>query len=321
MSIVDIAHDVTEFRFYTVALATLQLYEYSLTLSDEVQHAWKGRSWVFFLFIFNRYVPIIYQVWSLLATFWTGYTQEMCNHSAFIHMLACVVFTLVVQAVLTVRIYAITLKHKLVTGVFTAATVLQFGLGMFMTYLAATHSAHSVLAVDFPDGHICSYGKSKIEEIVYTGFSLLFDVGVFIVVGVRLLWRRPSSIKRSSIVRAVIKDATVYVLLLCTSRIIYLFMSVLAADLSNITRFSGNTVFVSIMTTRMLLSLKRTCAEDISHGWVLDINTGGTLDSPGTPRIIHGMARFSNATPRGEVRNVISIPMEVIHTTDERYHV
>ena len=88
------------------------------------------------------------------------------------------------------------MKHKLVTGIFVTATILQFGLGMFMTYLAAKrpgkcHSfqlhlrsaliltrfysaAHPVLEVDFPDGHICTYGENKTEEIAYTGFSLLF---------------------------------------------------------------------------------------------------------------------------------------------------
>lgn len=35
-------------------------------------------------------------------------------------------------------------------------------------------TAHDILEVDFPDGHICIYGEYKIEEIAYTGFSLLF---------------------------------------------------------------------------------------------------------------------------------------------------
>jgi hypothetical protein len=83
------------------------------------------------------------------------FISRRCNHSAFIHTLACVVFTLVAQVVITVRfvrpvpvnpqwnlnchhsrIYAVTLKHRLVTGIFAIAIILQFGLGLFMTYLA-----------------------------------------------------------------------------------------------------------------------------------------------------------------------------------------
>ena len=157
------------------------------------------------------------------------------------------------------------MKHKLVTGTFVVASILQFGLGIYMTYLAArrpgTHvvhlrsalilmgfsfTAHAVLEVDFPDGHICLYGENKTEEIAYTGFSLLFgervlcvaplhsidtmvDLGAFIVIVIRLLWRRPSSIQMPSIVQTIIQDATLYVLLLCTFRIIFLFMSILTA--------------------------------------------------------------------------------------------
>jgi hypothetical protein len=95
------------------------------------------------------------------------------------------------------RIYAITLKHRLVTGIFVIAATLQFGLGMFMTYSAARFpgayrsfrahvgsvliylgsilfTAHPVLEVDLSDAHLCIYEANRTEEIAYTGLSLLF---------------------------------------------------------------------------------------------------------------------------------------------------
>jgi len=322
MSIEDIAYDVTEFRFYTVALATLQVYDYLLTLSDEIQYAWKGRkTWVFYLFLVNRYVPIVYQFWSLLSTFWNGYTQEMCNRSAFIHMLICVIFTLLAQVVLTVRIYAITMKHGFIARCFIVAIVLQLGLGVFMTYEAVTDSALPVVHPDFPDGHLCIFVEHQIEEIVYTVFSLLFDVGVFVVIVIRLLWRRPRSVRMSSIVQTIVKDATIYVLLLCTSRIICLFLLVFAKRLAQITRFTGSNVFMSIMVTRMLLSLKRTSAQVPDQDWAVtgrSLESLSTLDLPSTPGVIRGNVRFSDPMHLG---NVIPIPMEIIHVKDERHHV
>lgn len=41
--------------------------------------------------------------------------------------------------------------------------------------------AHPVLEVDFPDGHICIYGQTRMEEIAYTIFSLLFGKGLTIM--------------------------------------------------------------------------------------------------------------------------------------------
>lgn len=43
---------------------------------------------------------------------------------------------------------------------------------------------------------------------------------------IRLLWRRPPSVRMSSVVQTIVKDATIYVLLLCTSRIIFVFLLV-----------------------------------------------------------------------------------------------
>ena len=178
---------------------------------------------------------------------------------------------------------------------------------------------------------------------------------------IRLLWRRPPSVRMSSVVQTIIKDATIYVLLLCTSRIIFVFLLVFSkvpatlilhnacntepetssrtsvkppdsrtSDLStrapppfigfaNARVFhSGSNVFMSIMITRMLLSLKKTAAKGSDQGWGVSGETDSMLDLPSTPRIIRGSARFSSAISHAQVGN--SIPMEVIHVRDERYH-
>lgn len=35
-------------------------------------------------------------------------------------------------------------------------------------------TAHRVLQIDFPDGHICIFRERRPEEIVYTVYSLIF---------------------------------------------------------------------------------------------------------------------------------------------------
>lgn len=159
------------------------------------------------------------------------------------------------------------MKHRLITGCFILAIAFQLGLGIFMTYHAIKSpgtcrsfrvhlgsalmrtrlcfTAHPV-QLDFPDGHLCIYIEHRVLEIAYTVLSLFFgkrrsplcahpqltylaDVVAFVVIVIRLLWRRPSSVKIPSIVQTIVKDATLYVLLLCTSRIIFVSFSVLAS--------------------------------------------------------------------------------------------
>ena len=175
------------------------------------------------------------------------------------------------------------MKHKIITRSFILAIVLQFGLGVFMTYKAAADpgmclsfrvhlastlmwtrfhfTAFPVAYPGFPDGHLCIFVEQRIEELVYTVFALLFgkrrcssldpytrftslasilDVGALAVIVMRLVWRRPSSVRMSSLVQAIVKDATLYVLLLCASRII--FMSILVSARVCTTLISRNNV-------------------------------------------------------------------------------
>ena len=76
---------------------------------------------------------------------------------------------------------------------------------------------------------------------------------------------------------------------------------------------------MSIMVTRMLLSLKRTAAKGCDQGWGASGESDSMLDLPSTPRIVRGSVRFSNAVSHTQFGNGISIPMEVIHIRDERH--
>lgn len=190
------------------------------------------------------------------------------------------------------------------------------------------------------------------------------DVGAFSIIVIRLLWRRPPSVRMSSVVQTIIKDATIYVLVLCTSRIIFVFLLVFSKVLTTLilhnacnvepetssrasvkppdsrtsdlsmrapppfNRFantrvfhSGSNVFMSIMITRMLLSLKRTAAKGSDQGWGVSGESDSMLDLPCSPRIVRGSLRFSNALSHAKIGNGIPIPMEVIHIRDERYPV
>ena len=75
---------------------------------------------------------------------------------------------------------------------------------------------------------------------------------------------------------------------------------------------------MSIMVTRMLLSLKRTSARDSDQGWGVSGRSESTLDPPTSPGVIHGSVRFSDPIP---LCNVVPISMEVIHVKDEWHRV
>lgn len=77
-------------------------------------------------------------------------------------------------------------------------------------------------------------------------------------------------------------------------------------------------MFVSVMITRMLLSLKKVSAKGFGQGWDVEENNESTLDPPVSPRIICGNADFSNPLFRARVDSIV--PMEIIHIRDEESH-
>lgn len=110
-------------------------------------------------------------------------------------------------------------------------------------------AALPVVPAGLPDEHLCIFAEHRIEELVFTAFSLLFgkrssptlelhiyltlsvsvlDVGALVVIVIRLVWRRPPSVRMSSLVQTIVKDATLYVLLLCTSRLVFVSLLVSA---------------------------------------------------------------------------------------------
>ena len=55
-------------------LAALVLYDYTLTIGQEIELFWKRswRSWTFFLFIANRYITVFGRVPLLVYSFWSS---------------------------------------------------------------------------------------------------------------------------------------------------------------------------------------------------------------------------------------------------------
>ncbi|KIM57187.1 hypothetical protein SCLCIDRAFT_184498 [Scleroderma citrinum Foug A] len=59
-------------RLFTAVVFTLVLYDYTLTIGQEIELFWKRsrRSWTFFLFIANRYITLFGRVPLLVYSFW-----------------------------------------------------------------------------------------------------------------------------------------------------------------------------------------------------------------------------------------------------------
>jgi hypothetical protein len=101
----------------TVGLFALMLYEYVITLDDEVKHFWKRPFKItHYLFLFNRYFPILIVMMDILLLFILNPSLDFCRISIPIILFLTLLSTGIIQAILITRVWFL----------YPGATILRF---------------------------------------------------------------------------------------------------------------------------------------------------------------------------------------------------
>ncbi|KAF9645077.1 hypothetical protein BDM02DRAFT_3190024 [Thelephora ganbajun] len=278
-NLIHAGNDIQSIKYYASAGEALLFFDYLLTLPDEIQYAWKGKkTWIFYLFLLNRYVPILYEIWILVVVWWPGFTHEVCmhfdflihhnatltflptpfscNHTAWIEIAIFVFLTLVAQIFLTVRIYALTLKNKVIAAFFCGVTIPQLALGIYLVTLGATN----------PD--LAAF-------TVIVGFGLKNGLNASAM-----------AMARPNIVKTIVHDATIYFFVIFTSHLVFVLTLVFARPVLQLLPAVGNDVFLPIMISRLMLSLKKTATTE--NGWSFsEMTTARRADEVSSMHVEH----------------------------------
>lgn len=258
----QVGRDVTAIRYYTVAIGTVLFYDYLLTLADEIRYVWtEERSCAFWIFIFNRYFPMTYQIWQFAVSYspQSKLDLEVCQRTAFYPALAFVVSTLVAQIVLTLRMYAVTMKNLPITLGFVVITVCQFALGACAVVLAAMKGAEELPAIPLEAFHVCVFVQHRTLEIAYAGISLLYDFLAFSLTIFFIMRSKKAGLKLSTILRTIAEDATRYFLFIFTSHfVLEMALSVGRESVQFLSSSaSGNVIYLPVMISRLMISLRK----------------------------------------------------------------
>jgi hypothetical protein len=115
------------------------------------------------------------------------------------------------------RIYASTVIHKITTGYFLVAIILQLGLALLMTYLAVKHpgACHSFGYVTQPALYFGTLSRHLWHLRQMWGYSFPS----------RTAWFAPPTPLQDT--QTIAKDAGLHILLLCSSNILFVCLTVL----------------------------------------------------------------------------------------------
>jgi len=256
--IIDEGNDLAIQKYYKLACFVLFFYDYFLTLDDEIRFVWRGKkSWVSVLFFANRYVPVAYQLWSLSIDSRPTFSQRICDKSIFFTTLTYTCSTLFAQLILTLRIYAITMKNRIVVTCCLIITIVQFVLGVYSTVLAGMNKALQVPQIPLEVFRVCTTVEDRPLSIGYVTLSSGFDLFAFLIIMYTALrsnsyrWRIPS------LFMTMAQDATYYFLFIFTSQLALEFTMIFGRPSIQLVPGIGNLVYFPMMAGRLMLSLKK----------------------------------------------------------------
>ncbi|KAF9790363.1 hypothetical protein BJ322DRAFT_380751 [Thelephora terrestris] len=238
-----IGFDVTITKYGSLALGAVLFYDYLLTLQDEVRYVWGGKkSWVFCLFLTNRYVSLIYEVWVLVAFNFAGYTGKMSVQSqrTLFHQLK---FDSCKE---TVRIQV---------AFFVYATLLAQVLFVAQVY-ALSGRNRKVLAAAF---QICILDTSVTfnARAAYTIFSLAYNVASLLtLLRLSYLTCGPSS-TWPVVLKTMIKDSALYFVVVFTSHSLGCLFMTLNASSVKTSSYAVVNVLIPVMVSRIVLNLRK----------------------------------------------------------------
>jgi len=257
-SVEQVVQDENSIKYYWTALAFLLYYDYSLTFSDEVQYVWKGRkSWVFVIFILNRYIPMAFMIWYIVQISSWNSPHNTCSKTNVLENLLCTWCTVIAQVVLNSRIHALAMKKWIITGFFSCITLAQFALGICMMVLVSSGASPigDQTSINDTVHQICT-GNRKIQ-IAYTAMSLFYDALAFLVV-IGFVRSGPlKGFKMPRLLRTFVQDSTVYFLIIFTSHFVLEMSLLFARPTLQLLPSLGTFVYLPTMVSRLMLSLRK----------------------------------------------------------------
>ncbi|KAF9644137.1 hypothetical protein BDM02DRAFT_3131949 [Thelephora ganbajun] len=256
--LVRLGNDISSIKMYAISVTALWSYDYLLTLKDEVRYAWKTKNrFIFVLFLMTRYLPVPFLVWIVTSSWLPSYTAEL---TVFLEVIYFTSITLLAHIVLTLRVYAITGKNKWIAGALYGLSIIQFGVGLYLCVYTSLN--HRSAIVRLPRIHLdayqmCFFQIPRFGSLLYTSLSLAFDLGALLIVLGRTVRTQRYESNVPNILDTVTRDAVTYFSVIFSSHLVLVLMLVSVRPSLRFLPTVGNAVFVPMMITRIILSLKK----------------------------------------------------------------
>ncbi|KAI6006759.1 hypothetical protein EDC04DRAFT_2611394 [Pisolithus marmoratus] len=189
-------------------------YDYLLTLRREVDFFWikPRRSWMFVLYVANRYITILSRIPALMDAFWPrslGEDGTFCKRVGASQQFTIIAVQIIGGIVMTLRVYALYVKSRRVLLFLVSVALAAVGVACWAILSPSSAAAPLVPtpALRYGCNVPITYEQAKRTAIAWGG-QMSCDAIVFILT----LWRtlRVGSLGKRNLLDALIRDGVLY---------------------------------------------------------------------------------------------------------------
>ncbi|KAF9648024.1 hypothetical protein BDM02DRAFT_3129359 [Thelephora ganbajun] len=248
------------FKAHTTSVNCLWMYDYLLTLGDEVWYppifykvrmVWKENL---------EYTPALYLVWVNASMF--SYTKSFCQKTKWVVVFHVVIVTVLAQMVIALRVYGVTGRNRLLGGALFVIISAQLCFGIYFVIRAAINPMRSVPEIDLDAFEVCFSKRWRPGEILFNNLMIAFDLLAFVIIFVTA--KRRGSARHPgipSILDTILRDATLYFILIFAGQVLFEMFLFFAPEGVQLMPGVATMVFIPIMVSRLMLSLKKAAIE------------------------------------------------------------
>ncbi|KAF9643583.1 hypothetical protein BDM02DRAFT_3123236 [Thelephora ganbajun] len=275
---------------FATSMHWLWVYDYFLTLGDEIKYAWSGRkSW-------SEYIPLLHVIYKGII---------FCQRTKWEVHLYMTIITVLAQMTIALRVFAVTQRNKLVGGAFSVLIFAEFCFGTGFIVRTTIRPLQSLPEINLDAYKACFFERWRVGELSFTAIAAVFDISAFLTILVTARGKGHSMTRypgTPNILDIVLRDATLYFLLVCACLFVLLLFLSFAPVSDVLVPIVAHAMFLPIMASRLMLSLKKAATEP-NELW--SFSTMANFDTERSPE--DGTIRFVSRT--------FDVPFEISDTT------
>jgi len=263
-------------RCLAIASFTMVVYDYFLTLDDEIRYFWTGKwSMSRVLYLLNRYLPPISLTLGLISFLAPGLSTEFCDRTIRTCFILDVIAMAVAQAVLVLRIWYL-YRHNRAAQILAVTSFVVCIVAEFVTLCLSIADLHSEIIVA-PGVHILEIGcKTPPPSRVWRMFipHFILHTICYLFTAYRGIRNRSITAEAAPLMRRLLRDGgMLYFVVFFSVGFSTIGAAMTSQPLINLPAIYSNFVLsmTSICISRVMLGIRSLAAELISDpAWLLN---------------------------------------------------